>query len=213
MSGPLPPERVIHLLTQTCEALAEAHSSGLVHRDIKPANIFAANRGGVYDVAKLLDFGLAKPLSNFSDVSLTAEGTITGSPLFMSPEQVNGDPNPDARSDIYSIGVVAYYLLTGVAPFDQANPMQVMMAHTRDEPVPPAQHDANIPSDLEEIVLRCLEKDPDHRFQDAASLRQALEQCQTAGTWTRQMAIDWWECHGCPKKRALDRSVLLEVSA
>jgi len=211
--GPLPPGRVIHLLTQTCDALAEAHGSGLVHRDIKPANIFAANRGGIYDVAKLLDFGLAKPLSNFTETSITVEGTITGSPLFMSPEQVNGDVQPDARSDIYSLGVVAYYVLTGVPPFDHASPMKVMLAHTREEPAPLTEHDERIPADLEQVVLRCLEKDPDDRFQDAESLRQALAECKDAGTWTREMAAEWWECHGCPKKKALDQSVLLQASA
>lgn len=213
MAGPLPPGRVIHLLTQTCDALAEAHHSGLVHRDIKPANIFAAIRGGIYDVAKLLDFGLAKPLSNITDRSITIEGTITGSPLFMSPEQVNGDVQPDARSDIYSLGVVAYYMLTGVPPFDHASPMKVMLAHTREDPVPLRQHDASIPADLEQVVLRCLEKDPDHRYQDADSLRQALEECKDAGSWTREMAAHWWETHGCPKKKALDQSVLLQASA
>ena len=164
-------------------------------------------------MAKLLDFGLAKPLSNITEASITVEGTITGSPLFMSPEQVTGDLQPDARSDIYSLGVVAYYLLTGVPPFDHSHPMKVMLAHTREEPVPPTKHNLQIPSDIEQVVLRCLEKDPDHRFQDAESLRQALDECQDAHTWTREKAAEWWECHGCPKKKALDRSVLLQASA
>jgi serine/threonine-protein kinase len=213
MYGPLPAGRAIHLLMQTCEALSEAHHQGLIHRDIKPANIFAAHRGGVYDVAKLLDFGLAKPLTNIGHVAVTAEGSITGSPLFMSPEQATGDHELDARSDIYSLGVVAYYLLAGVYPFSSETPMQVILAHVRQEPVPPSQHNPEIPEDLERIVMRCLHKDPEHRFQDAASLRAALEKCSEAGSWTRVQAAQWWECNGCPQKKALDAEVLEAATA
>src|SRR5690606_19291031 len=133
MFGPMPPERVIHLMTQTCDALEEAHAQHLVHRDIKPANIFAAHRGGVFDVVKLLDFGLAKPLQNLRDSQLTQEGTVAGSPMYMSPEQVTGEI-PDARSDVYSLGVVAYYLLTGRPPFAGDNPMKVLIAQAHDTP-------------------------------------------------------------------------------
>ncbi|MEZ6065716.1 MAG: serine/threonine-protein kinase [Planctomycetaceae bacterium] len=111
MHGPMPAARVVYLLTQVCDALAEAHAHGLVHRDIKPANVFAAKRGGAYDVAKLLDFGLVKSSDSRDDVQVTQEGMVAGSPLFMSPEQATGD-EPDVRSDIYSLGLVAYYLLT-----------------------------------------------------------------------------------------------------
>src|SRR5262249_21306735 len=120
--GPLSPERVVHLLRQTCEGLREAHAIGLIHRDIKPANIFAAQRGGLFDVAKLLDFGLVKPVAEIS-MQLTQEGSITGTPLFMSPEQARGQIDLDARSDIYSLGAVAYMLLAGVPPFERTNPM------------------------------------------------------------------------------------------
>lgn len=208
MFGPLPPERVIHLLAATCEALSEAHDQGLVHRDIKPANIFAAHRGGIFDVAKLLDFGLAKPLTNISDVGITQEGSITGSPLFMSPEQATGDSEPDERSDIYSIGVVAYYLLAGVPPFEGEHPLKVMLAHASKSPEPLTNHTDGIPADLEQVVFRCLEKDPDHRFQTAASLREAFLECDAAGLWTRDMAAGWWRDFGCPKKKALDAAVL-----
>jgi serine/threonine-protein kinase len=213
MSGPLPAARMIHLLRQTCDALAEAHGQGLIHRDIKPANIFAAHRGGVYDVSKLLDFGLAKPLTDVSNVVATAEGSITGSPLFMSPEQATGDRELDARSDIYSLGVVAYYLLTGVYPFSSEAPMKVILAHVNDQPVPPSQHNPDIPESLERIVMRCLHKQPEHRFQDAASLRVALDHCVEAGSWTRAEATAWWECNGCPQKKALDAEVLEAAGA
>ncbi|MCC7083626.1 MAG: protein kinase [Pirellulales bacterium] len=194
--GPLLPSRVIALMTQTCEALAEAHSIGLIHRDIKPGNIFAAYRGGVYDVAKLLDFGLAKPAMGKLDITLTQEGAITGSPLFMAPEQAVGDGEPDARSDIYALGCVAYYLLTGRPPFEAENPIKVLMAHARDAVVPPSQLQSGIPRDLEEIVLHCLEKEPQCRFADVNQLRAAFVSCSTYGTWSRQDAQCWWEANG-----------------
>ena len=117
--GPLPPGRAIYLLRQACGALAEAHAAGLVHRDLKPANIFAARRGGLHDVAKLLDFGLVLPTAEpVAPPSSAGTATIAGSPLYMAPEQATGDARPDARSDLYGLGAVAYYLLTGRAPFE-----------------------------------------------------------------------------------------------
>jgi len=206
MHGPLPAERVIHLLVQVCDALGESHRLGMIHRDLKPANIFATKLGNIYDVAKLLDFGLAKPLAEEGDAALTQEGAITGSPLFMSPEQASGE-QVDARSDIYALGVVMYYLLTGRAPFSGENPMRLLLAHVQQTPPPPSELVPDVPADLEAIVLRCLEKDPARRFPDTESLRSALEDCASAGLWTREMARCWWECHGCPKKKALDAKV------
>ncbi len=194
--GPLAPARVIWLLEQICQALGEAHSLGLIHRDIKPGNIFAAERGGVYDVAKLLDFGLAKPVMNNGDVTLTQEGSITGSPLFMAPEQAAGDGEPDARSDIYALGGVAYYLLTGHPPFEGDNPVKVLLAHARQNVVRPSKLQAGIPSDLEAIVLKCLEKNPADRFPDTTALAEALAECQLHGRWTRADALRWWTTNG-----------------
>ncbi len=191
--GPMPAERVIYLLRQACDALAEAHGVGLVHRDIKPGNIFAAIRGGVYDVTKLLDFGLVKPLMEEEPIHLTAEGTITGSPLFMSPEQALGEANPDGRSDIYSLGAVGYYLLTGRPPFEGDTPLKVIFAHAHDAVVPPTSLRPEIPADLEQVVLRCLEKNPADRFQTAAELGEALAACTSAGLWTREQATRWWQ--------------------
>lgn len=191
--GPLPPARAVHLLVQTCEALAEAHAAGLIHRDIKPGNIFAAQRGGIHDVAKLLDFGLAKTIvANATSIQLTQEGAITGSPLYMSPEQAMGESEPDQRSDIYSLGAVAYYLLTGVPPFDGDKPMKVIIAHMHEDVTPPSTIRPDIPEDLEAIVLKCLAKDPQDRYQDAASLAFALAECSAAGAWTREQAAAWW---------------------
>ncbi|HEY2840653.1 MAG TPA: serine/threonine-protein kinase [Pirellulales bacterium] len=196
--GPLAPERVIYLLEQTCDALREAHAAGLVHRDIKPGNIFAAIRGGVYDVAKLLDFGLAKAMVDDSSVQLTQEGMITGSPLFMSPEQAIGDTEPDARSDIYSLGAVAYYMLTGRPPFQSDKPMKVMIAHAHDDPPPPSQFRPDLPADLERVVLRSLAKNPAERYENAGAFARDLASCDSAGGWTRDHAANWWTQVGQP---------------
>lgn len=207
--GPMPAERVIYLMTQTCEALAEAHNQGLIHRDIKPGNIFAAHRGGMYDVAKLLDFGLVKPFGGETgSMELTQEGSIHGSPLYISPEQATGDDGTDPRTDIYSLGAVMYFLLTGQPPFDGQRPMKVLIAHVHEEVTPPSRLVAGIPDDLERVVMRCLAKRREDRYPDAVSLQNALQQCTSAGRWSREIARRWWEEHGCPKKRALDTAAL-----
>jgi serine/threonine-protein kinase len=190
--GPLPAERVIHLLRQICQGLREAHAIGLIHRDIKPGNVFAAQRGGVCDVAKLLDFGLVKPVTETPSARLTQDGGISGTPLFMSPEQARGLDNLDARSDIYSVGALAYTLITGRPPFDGDNAMEAMIAHIRDEVVPPSKHQADVPADLERVILRCLAKRPEDRYQDVDSLEQALMECAAANQWTQADAARWW---------------------
>ncbi|MEM9187289.1 MAG: serine/threonine-protein kinase, partial [Planctomycetota bacterium] len=188
--GPLPPARAIHLIDQVCQALAEAHGNGLVHRDIKPANIFCAYRGGVYDVAKLLDFGLAKPTFESGDATLTQEGAITGSPLFMSPEQATGEREADARSDIYSLGAVLYYLATGRPPFDYQQSVKVIIAHASEAVIPPREFNPDIPVALEDVILRCLEKDADDRFQDVESLRWALLEIKLDQAWSSEKAAE-----------------------
>ena len=207
--GPLPPERVIYLLRQACDALGEAHAVGLIHRDIKPGNIFVAERGGVYDVAKLLDFGLVKPLWEPDDEPghLTAEGTITGSPLFMSPEQALGEAKPDGRSDIYSLGAVGYYTLTGCPPFDGDKPLKVIFAHAHETVVPPSSLRPAVPADLERVILRCLAKNPADRFPNAASLEAALSACESSGRWNRAAAAEWWQRQNVGEKGAGERSV------
>ncbi len=172
--GPLPPERVVYLLRQVCMALNEAHATGLIHRDVKPSNIFAARRGQMEDVAKLLDFGLVLPVAQAGETQRAGEGRILGTPMFMSPEQTLGDRDLDERSDIYSMGAVAYYLLTGRPPFDRGGSVGVMIAHAHEPVRPPSTFRTGIPEDLERVVLRCLAKDPAERFPDAASLERAL---------------------------------------
>ena len=193
--GPLPPERAVHFLRQTCHALREAHASGLIHRDIKPGNIFAAKRGGVYDVAKLLDFGLVKQRGSqeSEDAQLTQAGSFSGSPSYMSPEQATAFSKSDARTDIYSLGAVAYHLLTGRPPFSGPNPLEVIIAHSRDEVMPPSKSRDDIPADLEKVVLRCLAKKPEDRFPDVGELERALADCECAGKWDEQRAAAWWQ--------------------
>ncbi len=199
--GPLPPERAVHFLRQTCGALREAHQLGLIHRDLKPANLFAAKLGGLHDVAKLLDFGLVRQVmgEHSPSPSVTQEGSFSGSPLFMPPEQFVAYSEVDERADIYALGCVAYFLLTGRPPFEGRNPIEVILNHTNKPVMPPSAIVPAIPTDLESIVLRCLEKNPDDRFQDVANLEQALAACQCADKWTEDMAARWWQAFGEPQ--------------
>jgi serine/threonine-protein kinase len=194
--GPLPAGRALHLLRQVCAALREAHGIGLIHRDIKPGNIIACERGGIQDVAKLLDFGLVRAAGADDEVErLTRDGAITGTPAYMSPEQAGGHEELDARSDIYSLGAVAYFLLTGQAPFRRNQALQVMLAHLRDQVRPLGELRSDIPADVETVVLRCLDKDPRRRYPDVLSLEKALAGCQANGRWTEEDAIAWWRRH------------------
>jgi hypothetical protein len=211
LTGPLPTARIIYLLRQVCAALTEAHDQGLIHRDIKPANVFCANRGGLYDVAKLLDFGLAKPLISSlenEDLNLTQEGSITGSPLYMSPEQAAGENKVDARSDIYSLGAVTYFLATGKPPFDYSNPLRVMAAHAGESPINPRKWNTDISEKLSQVILRCLEKRPQDRFLSAQSFGDALDQIPLETAWDSEQAAQWWNCHECPERKARAKSAL-----
>jgi serine/threonine-protein kinase len=191
--GPLPPARAVHLLRQLCGALQEAHAAGLIHRDIKPGNVIVGVRGGRHDVAKLLDFGLARAVSAGPDETrLTQEGAIAGTPAFMSPEQAGGLENLDGRSDIYSLGALAYFLLAGQPPFASRPMIQVLLAHISEPPKPLTEHRPDTPADLEAVVLRCLAKDPAQRYPDVQSLDSALAGCAAAGAWTEAEAAAWW---------------------
>jgi serine/threonine-protein kinase len=211
--SPLPAERVVHLLRQACQGLREAHSIGLIHRDIKPGNLFAAQRGGVYDVVKVLDFGLVKPAAEFRSERLTQDGAISGTPLFMSPEQASGAGDVDARSDIYSLGAVAYALLSGRPPFERQSPMEVLIAHARDEVTPLSQLRGDVPADLEAIVLRCLAKRPDDRYQDTDSLEEALSLCESADQWTQSRAARWWHENTPASESPISNRAMSLVSA
>jgi serine/threonine-protein kinase len=197
--GPMPPGRAIYLVRQVCGALAEAHAAGLIHRDVKPANILACTSGARHDVAKLLDFGLVKWLEPDASLGPVADSSprrrIRGTPLYMAPEQIIGSTSLDHRCDLYSLGGVAYTLLAGRPPFLGNDSGQVMIAHVRD-PVPPLRLlRPEIPEDLEQVVLRCLAKSPDARYQTGEELADALGACGSAAEWTAASATAWWHEH------------------
>ncbi len=196
--GPLPISRAVHFLRQTCAALREAHREGMIHRDLKPANIFAAERGGVYDVTKLLDFGLVTDRHEaglLADRMADGATPFAGSPLYMSPEQARGAEKIDARSDVYSLGAVGYYLVTGRPPFEGTSPWRVMTAHIHDAVVPPSRFRTDLPSDLEAVLMKCLTKRAQDRYQDVLELAAALENCAANRVWTFRDAEDWWATH------------------
>lgn len=191
--GPLPPERVIHVLRQACGALAEAHDVGLIHRDVKPANIFLTARGGEHDVVKVLDFGLVKDLHGNDGASIADGDVLTGTPLYMAPEAIKSRDGVDERTDIYALGAVGYYLLTGEPVFGGATVVEVCAAHLHEAPVPPHQRvPGGVPRDLESVILDCLAKDPEARPHDARILRDRLDACEAAGGWDLEQAERWW---------------------
>jgi serine/threonine-protein kinase len=196
--GPVPAERAVHLLCQVCDSLAEAHDSGLIHRDIKPANIYVCRHGRKLDVVKVLDFGMVKTPhhSESADVRLTTEHAAFGTPAFMAPEQVLGKDDIDGRTDIYAVGCVAYWLLTGRYVFESRTVPEMMALHLREPPEPPSTlSQVPIPDALEELVLACLAKDRADRPQSADELSARLAACQTAPPWTPEHAQEWWDSH------------------
>jgi serine/threonine-protein kinase len=201
--GPLPPGRAVHVLRQLCGALREAHAAGLIHRDIKPGNVMLCERGGLHDTVKLLDFGLVLPQGGTTaDERLTQEGAVAGTPAYMSPEQAGGREDLGPRSDIYSLGALAYFLLTGRPPFAGRSPVQVLAAHLYERPEPVTRDRPEVPADLNAVVLRCLAKEPAERFDDVEALESALANCQSAGQWSATDAAAWWRSHVGPNGEA-----------
>jgi serine/threonine-protein kinase len=196
--GALPPGRVVYLFRQVCAGLAEAHGLGMVHRDLKPANVFVAVRGGEWDVAKTLDFGLVKLTGDAGAATLTTDMMVSGTPLFMAPEQAAGESTLDARADIYSLGAVIYYALTGRPPFEGNNAFAVMMAHARDPVTPPRAVRPEVPADLEQVVLCCLFKRSEDRYPSSKALGEALAACACAGEWGPHQAEAWWKARPGP---------------
>jgi serine/threonine-protein kinase len=192
--GPLPAARTIYLLQQACESLAEAHERGLVHRDIKPGNIQVCRMGQYSDWVKVLDFGLVK--SQAGEVhgpGLTAPNTVTGTPAYLSPESALGEA-VDQRTDIYALGCVAYWMLTGRYVFTGDSAMQIVARHVSSEPVPPSRHSAfDVSPALDELVLACLKKKPSDRPATARELCDRLGECDLETAWTREDARAWWE--------------------
>ncbi len=191
--GPQPEARVLHVMRQACGSIAEAHAAGLIHRDIKPANIMLCERGGLLDFVKVLDFGLVRQQQQAQDAALTDVHSLTGTPLYMPPEVVRNPEALDARGDVYQLGLVAYYLLTGSHLFTADNPMDVMLKHVSEAPVPPSQVLGQpVSDDLEQLILRCLAKDPAERPADAGLLLECFERCSVKGTWGQAEARAWW---------------------
>jgi len=192
--GPLPASRAIYFLRQMCGALREAHGIGLIHRDIKPSNVIVCKRGGIEDVAKLLDFGLVQDLAvNQQDGKLTMQGSILGSPPYISPEQAIGKNEVDARTDIYALGGLAYFLLTGRPPFERESTMELLVAHIHEEPSSIRNAAPEVSEALDRIVMRCLRKKPEERFASVIDLDRALALCPAADDWNCDLAARWWQ--------------------
>jgi eukaryotic-like serine/threonine-protein kinase len=194
--GPMPAGRVIHILDQVAGALTEAHGIGLIHRDIKPANIFLTEQGGVPDVAKVLDFGLVKQVGDAEEPALTNTSTLTGTPLYMAPESITSPEEVDARADLYALGAVGYFLLTGHDVFTGRTVVEVCSHHLHSVPESPSKRlGAPVDADLEQVILRCLEKDPAARPADARVLQRALRACRAARSWSEEDARSWLRAH------------------
>jgi eukaryotic-like serine/threonine-protein kinase len=184
---------VIYILRQVCGSLSEAHRIGLIHRDIKPANILLTRRGGVCDLVKVLDFGLVKARHLSAPDKATANAVV-GTPHFIAPEAVENPQSVDSRSDLYSVGAVGYWLLTGRTLFDSADVKELLEGHVKEmPPAPSSLLDHALSPDLEELIMSCLSKIPAQRPQSAESLESALAGCAAASTWTAQKAREWWE--------------------
>jgi len=212
--GPVPAERAIHLLLQVCASLEDAHQNGLIHRDIKPANIVVSRIGADWDFVKVLDFGLVKlDSARQSDESLrlTAEGNFSGTPGFIAPEVVLGVQATDHRVDIYSLGCVAYWLVTGKLVFEGPGMVKVMADHVHTPPVPPSSRsELPIPPELDALILACLEKDPSKRPASASALHSRLQAIPLATPWTSERAEHWWSLHvpGMSSTRSVAEVVL-----
>jgi len=208
--GPVPAERTVHLLLQICDSLAEAHANGLIHRDIKPANVYVCRYGREVDFVKVLDFGLVKERSDqrATGLTLTADHHAGGTPAFMAPEQVRGIDAIDQRSDIYALGCVAYWLMTGQLVFTGRTAMETMLQHTQTRPAPPSQRtELSIPPPLDELILACLEKNPDDRPATADELAARLAAIKTMAPWTQQRAREWWDTYHPKTPARLDLAV------
>lgn len=192
-SGPQPPARVRHILTRVADALSEAHEIGLIHRDIKPSNIILCQQGGYLDVPKVVDFGLVHEVDEQNELSLARKQPVMGTPLYMSPEMIRHPSSVDAKTDLYALGAVGYYLLTGQHVFTGGSVQEIYAAHLSAVPIPPEERlGVALPADLQSVVLSCLLKDPMARPRSAAELRRQLIRCSEVGPWSQDDARAWW---------------------
>lgn len=190
--GPQPPARVASILRQVCRSLADAHSHGMIHRDIKPTNIFLCRMGNEYDFAKVLDFGLVKVLDE-NETQITVEGATTGTPAYMAPEMALGSSPVDGRTDLYGLGCVAYWLITGNLVFEEKGATAMMLAHLQKVPVAPSKRsEIMVPAGLDRAIMMCLAKEPAQRPAGAEVLARMLDRCDDVGSWTPEDAERWW---------------------
>jgi serine/threonine-protein kinase len=215
--GPVPAERAVHLVRQACESLAEAHGRGLIHRDIKPSNIVATRLGLEVDFVKVLDFGLVKfdPRAAQASPTLTAPQTATGTPAFMAPEAALGERTADYRMDVYSLGCVLYWLVTGQLVFDGGDsPTAAMVRHVTDVPEPPSQRtELPIPLELDAVIMACLAKKAEDRPAGAEALATALAAVPFTDPWTPARARHWWQTHlpqGSDSGASFDEGTLMQ---
>lgn len=207
--GPQPAERVVYIMRQLCHSLQNAHASGLIHRDIKPANVFVCRMGEDYDFVKALDFGLVRTDRKPSETEdpLTAVQALVGTPGYMAPEIIRANESVDGRADLYSLGCTAYFLLTGQPVFKGDTPMNIVIKHIEAAPRPPSElAEVEIPNHVEEIILKCLEKEPAKRFNSAKELSRALDEVVLPKPWTNERARSWWEVHRPVVKAAGSRA-------
>jgi len=205
--GPQPPGRVLRVMKMVAGGLAEAHGIGIIHRDIKPANIFLCRQGGELDIAKVLDFGLVKVVEEPKDASVTHDGVVSGTPQYLAPEALTDPDTVDARSDLYALGAVGYFLLTGEQVFT-GNIVEIFGHHLHTEPTPPSERlGRELPAELEAVVMQCLAKKPDDRPQSASEIRERLAACRDTPRWRQADARTWWKEHGeAPQPEPADGS-------
>jgi serine/threonine-protein kinase len=192
--GPMPAARVVYLLRQACGSLREAHDHGWVHRDVKPSNLMLCARGGEHDVVKVLDFGIVKQTRNPHTRDVTQYSKVLGTPLFMAPERLRNPADADARADIYALGAVAYFALTGRAAFEAESDHDIVY-RVLNEPPPRLPADS-APAELVELVARCLEKDREARPARIEEVAAVLDALAARLAWTQADARAWWERHG-----------------
>jgi serine/threonine-protein kinase len=201
--GPQPPARVVYILRQVCRSLADAHKHGLIHRDIKPTNIFLCRMGNEYDYAKVLDFGLVKVLES-DEPQMTLANATTGTPAYMAPELAMSMPSIDGRTDLYGLGCVAYWLLTGSLVFEEKGAAAMMLAHVQKVPVPPSRRaELDVPESLDRAILMCLAKTPEERPASAEIFGRMLDDCTGTASWTPEDAERWWLTHRPENARAI----------
>ena len=192
-SGAQPAARVQLLLRQAAQALAEAHAVSLIHRDIKPANMILTQRASESDVLKLVDFGLVKEQASNAELTQSQTHSLRGTPLYMAPEAILAPETVGPRSDLYALGAVGYFLLTGQPVFEGKTAFAVLGHHAHSTPTPPSDRTEGVPAKLEAVLLRCLEKDPERRYADAQALCRALDECDDVAPWTQASAQLWWK--------------------